>query len=54
MTKETNAKVEEYVRNHYRLAYTKNDTLIIQEFDTHFTVRKHETESPMILSKDIV
>jgi hypothetical protein len=54
MTKETYDKVEQYVKANYRLSYGKDDTLIIQEFDSYFTVRKHETSSPMILGKDII
>lgn len=54
MTKETYEKVDAYVKSHYRLTYGKDDTLIIQEHDKFFTVKKNETASPLILGKDIL
>jgi hypothetical protein len=46
-------KVEEYVRENYKKLY-KDKPLMIEEFDSHFTVRSNEDESPLILSKTIV
>jgi hypothetical protein len=46
-------KVEEYVRENYKKLY-KDKPLMIEEFDSHFTVRSNIDESPLILSKTIV
>ena len=54
MTREIYEKVEEYVRNKYFLMFKKEDTLIIHEHENCFTVKKHETESPLILGKEIL
>lgn len=54
MKNEIIAKVEEYVRKRYFLMFKKEDNLIIQEHDNFFTVKKHETASPLILGKDIL
>ena len=46
-------KVEAYVRQHYKRMYG-DKPLIIEEFDSHFTVKSNKDESPLILSKSIV
>lgn len=46
-------KVEEYVRENYKKLY-KDKPLMIQEFDSYFTVKSNKDESPLILSKNIV
>lgn len=54
MTRKIYEKVEEYVRKKYFLMFKKEDTLIIDEYESHFTVKKHETSSPLILGKEIL
>ena len=46
-------KVEAYVRKNYKRMYG-DKPLIIEEFDSHFTVKTHKDESPLILGKSIV
>ena len=45
-------KVIKYVYANYK--YLKDKELIIEEFDTHFTVKVHIDESPLILGKSIL
>lgn len=45
-------QVKEYVVNNYK-SY-KDKTLIIEEFDSHWTVKRNRDESPLILSKQVV
>ena len=54
MTREIYEKVEEYVRKKYFLMFKKEDTLIIHDHESHFTVKKNETASPLILGKEIL
>jgi hypothetical protein len=54
MTQAIYEKVEEYVRKKYFLMFKKEDNLIIHEHDNFFTVKKHETSSPLILGKEIL
>ena len=54
MTQEIYKKVEEYVRKKYFLMFGKDDSLIINEHDHFFTIKKHETGSPLILGKEIL
>ena len=44
--------VKEYVYNNYK--HLNDKLLIIEEYDSHYTVRVKKDESPLILSKDIV
>ena len=46
-------KVEAYVRKNYKNLYG-DKPLIIEEFDSHFTVRFERDESPLILGKNIL
>ena len=46
-------KVEAYVRQNYKRMFG-DKPLIIEEFDSHFTVNTHKDESPLILGKGIV
>jgi hypothetical protein len=54
MTQEVQNKVREYVLARYRHTFTQDSTMIIKEHDTHFTVAKNKTASPIILGKTIV
>lgn len=45
-------KVIEYVYKNYKSL--KDKELIVEEFDTHFTVRAHKDGSPLILGKGII
>jgi hypothetical protein len=54
MTQAIYEKVEEYVRKKYFLMFKKKDNLIIHEHENFFTVKKHETASPLILGKEIL
>jgi len=45
-------KVEAYVRKNYKRMYG-DKPLIIQEFDSHYTVKSNKDESPLILGKSI-
>jgi hypothetical protein len=54
MTQEVEKKVREYVLLHYRQTFTADSTMIIKEHDTHFTVSKNPTASPIILGKKIL
>ena len=54
MTQAIYEKVEEYVRAKYFSMFKKEDMLIIHEHENCFTVKKHETASPLILGKDII
>ena len=44
-------QVKEYVYNTYKMY--KDKTLIITECESHFSVKVHQDESPLILSKSI-
>jgi len=46
-------KVEEYVRNNYKKLF-KDKPLIIEEFETHITVKVKLDESPLILGLSIL
>ena len=46
-------KVEAYIIQHYKRMYD-DKPLIIEEFDSHFTVKSNKDESPLILGKSIV
>ena len=46
-------KVAAYVSQHYKRMYG-DKPLIIEEFDSHFTVKSNKDESPLILGKSIV
>ena len=43
--------IKEYVYENYK--QFKDKTLIINEFDSHYTVQVNEDASPLILSKGI-
>jgi len=43
-------KVEQYVRENYKKLFA-DDPLIIEEFDSHFTVKSNKDQSPLILGK---
>jgi hypothetical protein len=45
-------KVEQYVYDNYK-SY-KDIPLIIEEYDTHYTVKAHKDGSCLVLSKSIV
>ena len=45
-------KVEAYVRKNYKNMYGYKP-LIIQEFDSHYTIKSNKDESPLILGKGI-
>ena len=45
-------KVQKYVYDNYK--HLKDKPLIIEEFDSHFTIKVNKDESPLILSKNIV
>ena len=52
MEEKIQEKVQEYVYKNYK--HLKDMVLIIQEFDSHFTVKTHVDESPLILGKTIL
>jgi len=54
MTPEILKQVEDYAKNNYRQSFGKDDTLFIKEYDSHFTVVKNATASPLILGKSIL
>jgi len=54
MTQEVQNKVREYVLARYKQTFTPESTMIINEYDSHFTVANHKTSSPLILGKGIV
>jgi hypothetical protein len=54
MTQEVQNKVREYVLTRYKQTFTPNSTMIIKEYDSHFTVANHKTSSPLILGKKIL
>lgn len=54
MTRETEEKVRQYVLNHYKRMFTPESTMIIKEYDSFFTINKGQTDSPLILGKDIL
>ena len=54
MTPEVSKQVEDYAKNNYRQSFGKDDTLFIKEYDSHFTVVKNQTGSPLILGKSIL
>jgi hypothetical protein len=54
MTQEVQNKVREYVLSRYKHTFNQDSTMIIKEHDTHFTVAKNKTASPIILGKTIV
>ena len=45
-------QVKEYVYLNYKTY--KDKTLLIEEFDSHYTVRVNKDESPLILGKGII
>ena len=45
-------QVKEYVYLNYKTY--KDKTLLIEEFDSHYTVRVNTDESPLILGKGII
>lgn len=45
-------KVEAYVRKNYKNMYG-DKPLMIQEFDSHYTVKSNKDQSPLILGKGI-
>ncbi len=45
-------QVQEYVYNNYKTY--KDKTLLIEKFDSHYTVRVNKDESPLILSLNVV
>lgn len=45
-------QVKEYVVNNYK--HLKDKTLIIEEFDSHYTIKVNKDESPLILGKGII
>jgi len=46
-------KVEAYVRQNYKRLYGEKP-LIIQEYNSFFTIKSNKDESPLILSKSIL
>tara|TARA_E500000178_G_C16665891_1_gene592805 strand:+ start:176 stop:328 length:153 start_codon:yes stop_codon:yes gene_type:complete len=46
-------KVEAYVRKNYKKLYG-DKPLIIEEFNSHFTIKSNKDESPLILGKSIL
>jgi hypothetical protein len=54
MTQEVQNKVREYVLARYKQTFTPDSTMIIKEYDSHFTVANHKTSSPLILGKKIL
>lgn len=52
MEEKLQEQVQAYVYKNYK--HLKDVSLIIQEFDSHFTVKTHIDESPLILGKTIV
>ena len=46
-------QVETYVRGNYKKLFG-DKKLIINEFDSHFTVQTNKDQSPLILSKSII
>ena len=56
MNDTTRDQIREYVGEKYKKLYYKKDPnkLIVEEFDTHYTVRYNKDESPLILSLDVV
>ena len=45
-------QVKEYVWANYKTY--KDKTLIIEDCDSHWTVKRNRDESPLILSKEVV
>lgn len=45
-------KVQQYVYKNYK--HFDGKDLIIHEFDSHFTIKSHKDESPLILGKGII
>ena len=45
-------QVKEYVYSNYK-AY-KDKELMINEYDNHFSVRKHKDGAPLVLGKSII
>ena len=45
-------QVKEYVYSNYKTY--KDKQLMINEYDNHFSVRKHKDGSPLVLSKSIL
>tara|TARA_R110000796_G_scaffold10183_1_gene34038 strand:+ start:185 stop:346 length:162 start_codon:yes stop_codon:yes gene_type:complete len=52
MNKDTTQLIEEYVYKNYK-SY-KGKELVIRDFGSHYRIYKHETGSPLILSKEII
>ena len=46
-------KVEAYVRENYKRLFG-DKPLIIQEYDSFFTIKSNKDESPLILGKSIL
>ena len=45
-------QVKEYVLKNYK--EYKNETIIVSEHDSHYSVRKHRDGAPLVLGKSIV
>lgn len=54
MTQEVENKVRDYVLSHYKQTFTPDTPMFIKEHETHFTVSKNQTASPIILGKKIL
>lgn len=54
MTQEIYDQVKTYVVANYKQTFKMEDNIIIKEGENHFRIQKHPTESPLILSKDIL
>jgi len=44
--------IEKYVRENYKRLYG-DKPLIIEEFDSHYTIKANKDESPLILGKQV-
>ena len=45
-------QVKEYVLKNYK--EYKNETIIVSEHESHYSVRKHRDGAPLVLGKSIV
>lgn len=45
-------KVQNYVYQNYK--HLKDKNLIIEEFESHFAIKLHKEDSPLILGKGII
>ena len=52
MEEKVQEQVQQYVYKNYK--HLKDQTLIIEEFDSHFAIKTHKDESPLILGKGII